>query len=1001
MIDRLLEFSRVRTRGSVLGATAATAFTAVMINDPLSYVSDARFELSWSPGRVLSQVSSVWQQSGGLGRITPAEHSPLVVFAYALIRATGLSPAVTEHVWHAALLAVAGIGVTVLLATFEPRWGLTHYLAATAYMMNPLTLGMFSNSVLFLSTLVIAPWLHTAVLRAGREMTSWRWPAVIALALAVSTPVELPGALLNVGLLLPTVVYVLVIERSLSLQSFIQFCARTALLTVGAVSFVVIRTFAGSRELLQRLSVTEPPGLVNVASSYSESLRGMGNWLAYFRFGSTQPRPQFAPYLESIIVITATFVVPFVAIASLYSSKWRPRFLFVILCSVSLMMVVGVYASPRTGWGSLLARLYDAVPSSQALRNSMKAGGPLVLSLSVLFAVAVVQTADRWRGWRRRAVVAGAFGVVGLASFPVWTFNLYPPGRQIRDVPSYWRAASAWLNDAGSAGDGRILVLPGGSFPTYRWGTVGGDILDAFLTVSYVRAGSFPQSTPMAESIVSELDRAVGLHELSPDAFADVLRRLGVRYVVLRNDTDWKPAQQPRPSEFDSIRSSAEFTLVATFGAPGQHTAQTVDDTEAARRERVLPPIEVFEVGDWQPIVRLVPLVQPLLVSGDGEGWVSLAEQGFVAGSRPMMFTAPLGVELLTQVLQPGSPLLITDTNVLRYSSATASATYSSSALQTGATGAGVSSLFPHAGAQTVSYIPGVARVTSSVASVGQPWARAENILDGDPRTIWQTGSVATATGQWLQIDFEHPHPARTITITVPDSATGSRLLVARVETPNGSERDVVMVGPKGSVELDGQPISSLRLKVARVEGSGPLAIADVIIDDLDLAEYRQVPSDVVDRAKSDTALAAALESAALGFVFRREVGVGPKPVERVLRRRFELPGRSVLEIKARISRTDLESSSSLTVGRCGDLSLVVDGMARPMGVVEIDDDGIHAIARSCDDLVLAGGWHSTSHSADLQVDWLTLLPPNVSRETLFEAYLPIRPQRDTGADVR
>ncbi len=272
MIKRLLEIIEIRPRRSVLGATAATAFTAVMINDPMLYVTDARFELSWSPGKVLTQVSSVWQQSGGLGRISAAEHSPFVVLVYALIRATGVSPAITEHIWHASLLAIAGLGVTALLATFEPRWGLTHYLAATAYMMNPLTLGMFSNSVLFMSTLVIAPWLHTAVLRAGRERASWRWPAVIALALAVSAPVELPGALFNLGLLLPTVVYVLVIERSLSLRSFLQFCARTAVLTVGAVSFVVIRTLAGRRELLQRLSITEPPGLVNVASSYSESL---------------------------------------------------------------------------------------------------------------------------------------------------------------------------------------------------------------------------------------------------------------------------------------------------------------------------------------------------------------------------------------------------------------------------------------------------------------------------------------------------------------------------------------------------------------------------------------------------------------------------------------------------------------------------------------------------------------------------------------------------------
>ncbi len=355
------------------------------------------------------------------------------------------------------------------------------------------------------------------------------------------------------------------------------------------------------------------------------------------------------------------------------------------------------------------------------------------------------------------------------------------------------------------------------------------------------------------------------------------------------------------------------------------------------------------------------------------------------------MFTAPLGLQPLTQILGSGSPLLITDSNVLRYSSATATATFSSSGLQAGATGAGVWALFPQAGAQTVSYIPGVARVTSSVSSVGQPSARAENVLDGDPRTTWQTGSLANAAGQWIEVDFDRPYAVRTIRITVPDLSTGSRLLVARVETSDGAEKDVVMIGRNGSVELDGRPVSALRIKMAKVEGGGPLAIADIAIDDLDFREYRQVPSDVVDRAKTDTTLAAAMQSTTLGFVFRREVGVGPRPVEQVLRRRFELLSPSQLTMRARVSFTD-ERSAAFVVGKCGDLSLEIDGVGRPMEVLKIDDDGVHAVAGSCDDIVLEGGWHSMNHSVDLQVDWLTLLPPNVSAGDLFEPYTPLRP---------
>lgn len=993
----------VGSRRRVISGVAIAAAVAVMVNDPLTYVADARFDLAWAPGKVLTQVGGLWQQTGGLGRTAAAEQSPVVALVYTVLRAVGASPGLAEHLWHALLLATCGLGVAMLVATVVPRWGVAHFVAAVAYMFHPLTLGLFSNSVIFGATAVIAPWLHVAVLRMARQPQSWRWPALFALAVSIPLPAELPGVMINVALVLPTIVYVL-IERSVTGRTMVRVAGRTALLVGGATAFVVARTIAGRRELLVRLALTEPPELVNIASSFSETIRGMGNWLVYFRFGSSQPRPQFAPYLTSTIAIAATFLVPVVAIGSLRRSNLRARLLFVLLTVISLMVAVGVYATPQSWWGAIVSWVNDAVPSAQAFRNTLKAGGNVALPLCVLFGLAVAGGTRRRHDVRRWVVPASALAGVAIAAIPVWSLELYSEARQIDDVPAYWMDSFRWLNDAGAGGDGRVLVLPGSSSTLYRWGNVGDDILNAFLSVPYVRAGSFPQSTPMAESAIAALDARTGSAEVAPEALADVLRRLGVRWVLLRNDTDWQTARRPRPATFDPIRSSDVFTLAATFGSPGQNTTDGADTSEEVQAERLLAPVEVYELRNWQPIVRLAPSVPPLLVSGDGSGWIDLAERGFVAGSRPLAFTASMDEDQLAASLRAGSTLLVTDTNVLRNTTATATTTYSTSALQSGATGPGVGSLFSAPGTQTVSSIDNVERVTSSVSSVGQPWARAENVFDRDGRTVWRSGSLGQTVGQWIQIDFSRPYAARSVSVELPADDGGPRIEVVSVLVPGSPPRSLVLLGGRGSVDLDGRPAASIRIRIDRVNAPGAISIADVRIDNLDLAEYRQVPSDVVDRAAADPTLAAVLQDADVGLSFHREIGAGDQPVESVMRRRFELQADYRFEVRGRVEFATSAISDSPELGRCGVLSIAIDGRQQPAEVTSIDADGLHGDIRLCDALSLGRGWHTLSHSPDFALDWVTMLPPSVDTAALDVPYPVERPTvsaaRMAGADV-
>jgi arabinofuranan 3-O-arabinosyltransferase len=997
--ERPVSLLSILTRRRVMWLLIAICIVGVMLNQPGMYIADARFEYAFQPGRGIRQLGALWQPTGGLGRIAGAEHGPIPVFTFWLLRSIGLSPALAQHLWHGLLLAVAALGAAHVMAHFRPRWGIAHLAAGLAYVFNPLSLGLFTNSILFLGSVVVAPWMQLAVLRAGRR-DGWRWPALLALALLASLPTELPATLFNLAFLIPTAIYVVWVEKSCSLQRLVGFVVRSGALASLGIGFVAIRTALGRDDLVFRLLVSEPPELVNISTSYGESVRGMGNWLAYFRFGSSVPRPQFAPYIESPWVIAATYALPIAAAIFLARSHWRPRLLFAALAPLSLMVVVGIYSSPLTPWGHLVTWMYDNVPSTSAFRNTLKAGAPMILGFAILAGSLVARSISRRPRPGRVVFGIGWVMVLLVASNPVWTAHIYPPDRRLDEVPAYWYEAADWLNGQAREQTGRTLILPGSSATSYRWGYVGDDIFTALLSVPYLRQSSFPQSTIEGFSVLKALDRAVADPEQSVDSQLDVLRRFGVRYVVLRNDLDWQTSQRPRPARFDRWRTDPELRLVATFGSLGQFTTAPDDSTPDADSERLLPPVEVYEIQDWQPMVRIAPPDAPLLVSGDGEGWLSLATEGYLEGARPIVHTAPATNEQLTADLENGSPLIVTDSNVLRELAATSATIAESSALQPGTTGRGVVSVFPGESAQTTSWIDGARSVTSSISSVARPWFRAENAFDSDPLTSWRTGNIGQAVGSWVQIDFDEQ--LRIGQIEIADEPIGSRIVSGEVVLSDGTRLPFSMQDGTTVVEIGDRETTSVRVLVRSTSGIGAIGIADIRIDDRDLAERRQVPNDVIEAAGDDPALATALDSAEIGYVFRREIGTGVLPVELALRRRFEVGPPLTATVSGVVRRNDPTSTAEPS-SRCRSSSIRIDGAKIRIRLARSETDPRTLTFTSCRAVELAPGWHDLTHGTNLVVDSVSILSDGISPETL-EVEWPARPSassvRMSGVDV-
>jgi O-antigen/teichoic acid export membrane protein len=970
-----------RARWYATALLAAIGFGVVLVSQPGSYFADARFEYAFEPERGVRQLNALWQPTTGLGRIAGTEQGPFPILTYWVLRAVGFAPELAQHLWHGLLLAVAAVGAACVVGHFRPRWGIWHVATGLAFAFNPLSLGLFTNSLIFLATIAVAPWMHLAVLNAAQREQRWKWAATLTLCIAASLPTELPGTLFNLGFLLPTAVYVVYVERSCQLRSMVAFVARTALLTTLTVLFVVIRTLRSVGDLSSRLVLSEDPEFVSASTSFSESLRGMGSWLAYFRFGSIVPRPQFAPLIESPFVVAATFMVPICAVVFLVKSDWPPRFLFAALASLSLTVVVGTHPFPLTPWGELVLWLNDNAPATAAFRNTLKAGAPMMLSLAVLFGGLVERTVHA----RPQRLATSVVGLTWVALFvasslPAWTLDLYPENRELESVPAYWYEAADWLNEEGQDATGRVLVLPGSTSTAYRWGYVGDDIFTALLSVPHLRQGAFPASTPEAHSLLAALDRSVGDPSYRVDAQLDVLRRLGVRFIVVRNDLDWQALQRARPAQLDPWRESPELARVATFGGLGEFTVDDADDSDESSTERVLPPVEIYELDEWQPIVRAVPAAAPILMSGDGDGWLSLAMKGFLEGSRPLVSTGALSPEALADRFDEGSPLLITDTNALRQLTATSAGLSASSPLQPDSTVRGTYSLYPGEQRQTTSWIPGVDGVESSLESASRPWFRAENAFDGDMRTAWRSGRISQSMQPWLEVEFNELRSVEQVRVR-GDQASSGQFATGEVVVSDGTRYPFVFGDDAAVVRLDGDPTESIRVVITGAAGTAEVGIASIEIDDLDLAEHRQVPTDVEMATEAHPDLARAIEGADIGYAFAREVGTGQRPVEMVMRRRFSVLEAFDARLTGRFSVDDNELAAPTS--ECGEQMLRLDGTDIPVRASLVDGRLDQSAFTSCAPVRLEAGWHTLDHSDDIAIDEVLILPTDLDIEAL------------------
>lgn len=881
---------------SYLGLGLVIALTS----SPGWYVYDARFEHYWAPQRFLARHLEIWDGARTLGRPT-LFFSPGVGAVLAVFDRLGASPALTERLLHGCYLGLAGLAMVEVLRLYRPRLGPEHAVAGVLYVCNPFTTQFLVPSGLYLHA-AISPLLVVAAVRGARGPDVWRWAAMFALLVAGLGAVNSASLLYAALPAVPALVHALLIERDASLRSIAAWIWRAATLSVGTCAAALFVLRASLPVIAENLGTTELPRLVSSRSSWAESWRGLGGWQSYVRLGGGALRPGSSSYFTSAPVVLSTYAIPVVAVIALWRSSWRGRSAFALIGLVSLCAMVGIHpVGNPPPLGSLIETAFDRSLSARSLRNGYKAGPGLMMFTSAVGAVGVVDAVrflsrrrERTFLWARRAVaVSVAVLVIGLASNPFWTGELYSRRDRAAGLPTYWSEALDWLSN--QPDEGRALILPGVNRARYTWGFVGDDIFDALLDRDHVSRSSLAQGTPLAADLIVALDEAVARGNYRAGAMQEVARRTGIRYVVVRNDLDWRALRAPAPSALAGLRSDPDLRRAAVFGRPGQNLLRPDRDGAGV----LLPPVEVYEVrGDAPQGVRVESPSGALVVAGDGEGFVALAGLGWLRGRGPVRYSGALDAGELRAAVEAGAEIVITDSNRRRVVRATSTRNELSETLdRTASPERAPRDLFRRPGSQTTVLRETGADITASLTGGGltafEPGARAALAFDGSEASGWVVRGAGAGIGDWVRVDLDRSAPVGRVEIVAAVAAGGRRVTQVSLTLADGTARPVQLANGRGAADFDGRRSTSIEIRIDGVEGDGvgPLGIAEVMIADLDLTEEIVLPDDLF-RVAPDVARAATTS-----YVFERARRAGGGDEEVRVRRSFVSAGARTVNI--------------------------------------------------------------------------------------------------------
>ncbi|CAB4932902.1 unannotated protein [freshwater metagenome] len=807
-----------------VAVTCLLLTTACFLQDPGLTAADTKLDLTQNPWGFLRRAITLWDDQSFFGQLQDQAYGylwPMGPF-FGVGHSLGLPPWVVQRLWWSLILCVALLGMlrlTRLLGVVSPG---ARMVAALGFALAPRMLSTMGPTSIEAWPMALAPWLLIPLVMGSRGGSPRRWAALSAVVFLCVGGVNAVAT----AAILPVGVVWLVSRRAGPRR---RALARWWVAGIGlaslwwAIPLLLLGRYSPPfLDWIESASVTTRPNEPGAV------LRGTSAWVPYIAGVSGPEWGAGWQLVSTPLLVLACAVIAAAGLAGLARLDIPERGFLLATLGVGLVLVslghVGATSGPVSAW---VQTLLDGPLAP--IRNVHKFEPVVALALAVGLGHCVDQLLTRPRPRARTRVVSTAAlacvvaALLGVA-WPLASGGI-TRGRTYESVPGYWAETATWL--AAQSGDGVALVVPSSSFGVFLWGRTQDEPLQPLAHSRWASRSALPLSGAgnirMLDSVNESLVTGRG-----SAALTEVLQRSGVRWLVVPNDRDTRPAGGSLRSVLvqQALQNSPGISAAASFGpliTPFGYSGNVVD----AGLDTTLPAVQVYEVapetGVLDARVVLRSMAKAVRVAGGAESTLALAGAGLLRGRALLVGPPPASESVGSSVLtdQPtrtevdfGLPVE-SRTNVL------------------GADDAMRRSRSVHDYAVRNATSPVVASevgvrvsASTSLAWPGTPialdrGAAPSSAVDLDSETAWLPQTDELDGTAWWEGRWDEPRDPQGVTAWVAaDPVTGQAPEVLTVETATGTavtpvtshDGPVVVRTPPGAT-------SWLRITLGAVEG--------------------------------------------------------------------------------------------------------------------------------------------------------------------------------------
>lgn len=794
--------------------------TLAFLTRPGTILADTKIDMAIDPADFLRRALHLWDpaQFGQLQNQAVGYFFPMGPF-FVLGKLLALPGWVVQRLWLTALSVAAFLGVVRLSARLGIGTPGTRIAAGLAYALAPRALsllGVNSGELLpaAMLPLVLIPLVR--LMRHGPEMDRRdRLRAVAQSAVAVALGSGMNAASI-VAVLTVVVIYVMTGERAGPRWRVFAWWVPAV---VAATCWWTMPLLLLGKYGVSILPYSESAAITTSVTSLSDTLRGTEDWTSYLVVNGLPWWPVGFGIATGVLPTVLTGAVSGLGLGGLLGRRMPERRFLLWALLAGLVIVGSGYVS---GLGNPLAAGIDHVINGPLapLRNVRKFDPLIRLPIALGIAQLLARMTTTALRPLRTALWATTAGALALLVLPAAASGFSQAGDFPR-IPAYWVSAVGWLN--AHAGNQAVLEVPGARFGEYTWGRPMDDVMEALYSGDWASAQLSAIGSAGNTRLLDAIEQRMDSGEGSP-GLTQLLARMGVRYIVVRNDLIRSDLYGAWPARItDALDTSAGIMKVAQFGA-AQPASKRSGDNSYLNFDAPYPPVEIYRVAGARAAATIVPAAGTIRVFGGPESLLALADQGVLRGQPVLLNTdsarLPVSQDVITdslrRIMRNFGELRIDYTQTLTAHDPLATIEAATDYLEP-----------PWLPDESVAQYHGIANITAS-SSASDITALSDQsatgrmpfaAIDGNPRTMWVSGSPNGPLGQWLQVDLDRGVDPGGIRVAFGHSILlGPAVTRVAVRTATGTVID--RVAPTGRLQSLATPPGStswLRLTVTGV----------------------------------------------------------------------------------------------------------------------------------------------------------------------------------------